>query len=449
MNPFLRDISDLSPRDVSYRLKKPSKPRKEAIYDFKDNSLGHIIQTDDFNSLMGHCLLQSGDLDEDLEVDDIPIRNLLDLSAATGSLQCFKYLLKNFNHIVTDDTVKLSIIGGNCDIVDICETLLGSLGKFIDVAVRFRQNDIVTYILENYDDFTPINPFDCCEYGNIECLLFCLSRGHDINERNSLKKSLLHVAVENSHYDVAEMLIKLGADIYAVDCVGSTPFVYAISVGNFELCDLFLRNGYDINSVDGAGLSPLHYASRLRSLSFVDFLLKNGANVNINDFYQNITPLHFAVLNLDSDLCLKLIHNSADTNVQTKHGKTPLYMATERGSESVCKILLDHGAEMYEKIISYLAAHISRLGQLCCFFISYFCKSGICNSQLLGDLTEGQQLLKSIENGEYYGYLINLMFRQSFIQRDVSGIFRRRVGFLIFDVWRRYHNHQHHNFCDP
>jgi ankyrin repeat protein len=66
--------------------------------------------------------------------------------------------------------------------------------------------------------------------GSIELLLWTLSLGGDINERNAQGDTPLIMAIYNKHLSIAEWLIKHGANVNVANDYGSTPFEFAVSM---------------------------------------------------------------------------------------------------------------------------------------------------------------------------------------------------------------------------
>jgi ankyrin repeat protein len=77
-------------------------------------------------------------------------------------------------------------------------------------------------------------------------------------------------------------------------------------------------------------------------------LLEHGANVNQRDKYD-ITPLHIAASNNNSELCELLLNYGADITAGDKFKKTSLHKASYFRCLEVCELLLNRGADMNAK----------------------------------------------------------------------------------------------------
>ena len=185
----------------------------------------------------------------------------------------------------------------------------------------------------------------------------------EINDKNSIKWTALHIACRNSAKgqfstnEMVEFLLKHGADPNVKDNYGYTPLHhaswYSNSESSLETVESLLRNGADPNAKDICGWTPLHwtskYSNKLSSLETVEFLIRNGANPNASTII-GCTPLHLAsdYSNRYSSLTTVelLLRIGADPNVSDKNGLTPLHFAYASiySNEEAVKLLLQYNA---------------------------------------------------------------------------------------------------------
>jgi ankyrin repeat protein len=82
----------------------------------------------------------------------------------------------------------------------------------------------------------------------------------DVNERNDIGITALHVAVGNRCYDVAALLLLAGADPNAQDHRGRSPIFSALGklqpTENTSLLVLLIRAGADLDLADNNGAKP-------------------------------------------------------------------------------------------------------------------------------------------------------------------------------------------------
>jgi uncharacterized protein len=76
--------------------------------------------------------------------------------------------------------------------------------------------------------------------GMYQSVLDLIVKGADVNSQDEgpwfTGYTALHEAVRNKHIDIAELLIKSGADVNISDKEGTTPLMLASECGNVLLC---------------------------------------------------------------------------------------------------------------------------------------------------------------------------------------------------------------------
>jgi len=135
----------------------------------------------------------------------------------------------------------------------------------------------------------------------------------DINSKNSIEWTALHIACRNSKTfsseEMVSFLLEKGADPNAKNNNDNTPLHLAAGYSNedssLETVYLLLKNGADPNAKAWNNYTPLHFASRysneLSSLATVKLLIRSGADPNAKDIYD-WTSLHWASISSMSSL---------------------------------------------------------------------------------------------------------------------------------------------------
>ncbi|MEL4895235.1 ankyrin repeat domain-containing protein [Crocosphaera sp. Alani8] len=100
---------------------------------------------------------------------------------------------------------------------------------------------------------------------------------------------------------------------------------------------------------EGKPSSVLSWATFKGNIGIVELLIAKGANLNVCDD-RGYTPLHIASKEGYMDIVKLLINNGADINVQTTDGCRPLYMAALGHNKDIAQTLLDYEAFMEEDI---------------------------------------------------------------------------------------------------
>lgn len=95
--------------------------------------------------------------------------------------------------------------------------------------------------------------FAWSRHRKLQELEYALSRGSDVNIRDSLGNTPLIVACQNGHMSVATLLMKYGADVSAKNKTGNTALHYAFAFGFDELGQYLIAEGADeyATNVDG------------------------------------------------------------------------------------------------------------------------------------------------------------------------------------------------------
>jgi len=87
----------------------------------------------------------------------------------------------------------------------------------------------------------------------------------------------LHFAAAGGSTAIASKLLKLGADVDALDAIDETPLHIAARIGGVSFCDLLLKARADIDAVNNKGMSPLILAGHANQEPTCRFLANNGA----------------------------------------------------------------------------------------------------------------------------------------------------------------------------
>eukprot|EP00933_Yihiella_yeosuensis_P047696 TRINITY_DN4360_c1_g2_i1.p1 TRINITY_DN4360_c1_g2~~TRINITY_DN4360_c1_g2_i1.p1 ORF type:complete len:283 (-),score=40.55 TRINITY_DN4360_c1_g2_i1:175-1023(-) len=97
-----------------------------------------------------------------------------------------------------------------------------------------------------------------------------------------------------------------------------------------------------------SGRSDLHEAIIAGADDKVVELIAQGAKVNVGDL-TNVTPLHYASRCGQLKAAAALLDAKADVAPRTSDSdRTPLHAAAEQGHVDVCKLLIQHGANINE-----------------------------------------------------------------------------------------------------
>lgn len=241
--------------------------------------------------------------------------------------------------------------------VDLCDQsalpfLLSSLSQerfSQDQLGCMREKDLVDFLKEKVGEKrmrnSPLSP----SLFHIACDLNYLSLCHllcewkiNVNIPNGRGQAPLHRAVANERREFCKEILLSDADVNQQDSDGWSPLHFASSV---EMCVLLLSCGAMVDMTDNFGMSCLHKSAATNSLLRCSLLLKVSANVNLQT-QNGTTPLHCAARSdTNGKLCELLLDHDADVDAQDIDGWTPLHVAADSENWAVCSLLLSRGAD--------------------------------------------------------------------------------------------------------
>ena len=112
----------------------------------------------------------------------------------------------------------------------------------------------------------------------------------DVNILNAKDESLLMLAALKGHQQLAEKLVKRGAD---VNKTGWAPLHYAASSGHLPIIAMLIENSAYIDAESPNGTTPLMMAAMYGTPEAVNLLLQEGADPTLKNV-QGLTALQFA-----------------------------------------------------------------------------------------------------------------------------------------------------------
>jgi ankyrin repeat protein len=159
----------------------------------------------------------------------------------------------------------------------------------------------------------------------------------------------LHWAAHWDDTDTADLLIRAGANVNAVNEFGVAPLLLACMNGNAAMVERLLKAGANPNAVFSTGESALMTAARTGNVHAVSALLTHGADVNARESSQGQTALMWAAAENHAAVAQVLIENGADVHARTAAaGFTPLLFAAQKGAVDAARILLAKGVDVNE-----------------------------------------------------------------------------------------------------
>ncbi|WDK16644.1 hypothetical protein CGRA01v4_07927 [Colletotrichum graminicola] len=130
-------------------------------------------------------------------------------------------------------------------------------------------------------------------WGNLVVVGMLLDQGASVDARDRWGMTALHVAVSQGYEEVADLLLRSGADVHAVAARRRkrTAMHIAAHLGHVGVVEVLLRHGAVVDARDGGGETPMNLAVAKGHRKVRDFLIERGAEVqSLNG--RGLTPVH-------------------------------------------------------------------------------------------------------------------------------------------------------------
>ncbi|MFH1422386.1 MAG: ankyrin repeat domain-containing protein [Planctomycetota bacterium] len=170
-----------------------------------------------------------------------------------------------------------------------------------------------------------------------------------IAENNGYKEMVALLKKYNAADKIADSFIsgteeEAHADIIKDIRNKNSKLIEASMNNSVEIAQMLIRNGADVNTANVYGITPLMWASYSNFYVLAEVLIKNGADVNSKD-RDGVTSLMFASGSNSLEVAELLIRSGADINAMSNHGVTALMSADSHGHKEMLALLMKHGAK--------------------------------------------------------------------------------------------------------
>ncbi len=179
----------------------------------------------------------------------------------------------------------------------------------------------------------------------VEMIELLILGGANVNAKNRMAMTPLHLAVLGSRLDLAkDLLLVLSGEkeaINAKDCRGRTPLHLAAEACHEELVSLLLWRGADPKACDSSGMTPLHMATKSHSGSAViRQLIRAGADPLRTDKHGN-NALHITAQHKSGEAVDFLLRNYPQLYwMPNKQGTLPVEVAFRSGDSTTALQML-------------------------------------------------------------------------------------------------------------
>jgi uncharacterized protein len=170
----------------------------------------------------------------------------------------------------------------------------------------------------------------------------------DVNAPQADGATALQWAAHWDDLEMADLLIRAGANVNVANNYGVSPLSLACVNGSAAMVDKLLKAGANPNVAQVTGETPLMTCSRTGNGEAVKTLIAHEANVNASENWKGQTPLMWAAAEKHPDAVLLLLARGADVHARSKTGFTALLFAAQQGSIETAQALLAAGADVKE-----------------------------------------------------------------------------------------------------
>ncbi|XP_047599261.1 ankyrin repeat domain-containing protein 26 isoform X5 [Lutra lutra] len=178
--------------------------------------------------------------------------------------------------------------------------------------------------------------------GDVAKMQRLLLLGKDLNKRDKMKRTPLHLACTIGHADMVTLLVERKCQLNLCDRECRTPLMKAVQCQEEACVTILLEHGANPHLTDNFGNTALHYAVAGDNTSIVEKLILYHANVEARNKFE-LTPFLLAVNENKHQMVELLIGKKADVHVVDKSKRTALMLAATSKSPDVVRLLLQQG----------------------------------------------------------------------------------------------------------
>jgi ankyrin repeat protein len=186
------------------------------------------------------------------------------------------------------------------------------------------------------------NLVDACYFGDSRKAASYLQGGAKPNRADERGYYPLHMACQEGHFSIVNLLLKTGAKLNVKDDhgKGETALFRAVGEGHLRIVKCLIKNGCNVNLRRGGpqGDTPLHIACGWGRFNEAVELVNAGANVNALDDERQ-PPIYHAVANGHSEIAAFLIKVGALAINKASGKKALLDIATANKDKKMLRVL--------------------------------------------------------------------------------------------------------------
>ena len=155
--------------------------------------------------------------------------------------------------------------------------------------------------------------------GDILSVRVLIENGADVNAKDELGKTVLHLATREGHVEIVKILIEKGADVDVKDNERYTALHWATLDGHIEIAKILIEMDADVDARDIYGWTALHVAAGNERVEITEVLIEKGADVDAKNKNER-TAQELAIENKHYHIA-ELIENAKRTGAKNKNSK--------------------------------------------------------------------------------------------------------------------------------
>ena len=181
---------------------------------------------------------------------------------------------------------------------------------------------------------------------HLEVISIFVDNDADLNIRDEHGDTPLHIAITLDRYpEIIEGLIEGGADVHIRNIQGQTPLYIAVHDRRINLIPILITNGAELFAADNSGITPFDVAFRVNGNLFD--ILVTPETVNQRDTAGN-TLLHATIRNRGTpEQIARILNQRPLVDATNRAGDTALHLAARTNQRHSGEFLISRGADIF------------------------------------------------------------------------------------------------------
>ena len=172
-----------------------------------------------------------------------------------------------------------------------------------------------------------------------------LKYGADVDAEDSSQATALFWAVDNKDQGIVILLLEKGADIH-FGRTGRSPLYQAVDSQDKDMVALLLEKWTGDNSEDQRGWEALHLATfASRDKEMVTLMAEKGFKIDVPDAAGESAFTRAAAIG-DWEMAVLLLRRGADINGEDTGGRTAMWWTIRHGHPKMVRLLIEKGASI-------------------------------------------------------------------------------------------------------